>query len=174
MSKKLFVMALLASSAFASAVQAADGTINFTGAITDEACTVNPATLNQTVNLGSVRTGGFTAAGTAAAPTRFGITLTSCPQAAKTASLKFDGPTNTSNSSLLALTSGTGVATGVGIGIYESNSTTLIPVGSASATKNVVSGTNTTFEFVAKYVSTASTVVAGTANAVSNFTVSYN
>lgn len=174
MRKKLFVMALMASSAFVSAVHAADGTINFTGAITDTACTVNPTSKSQIVNLGSVSAGAFTAAGTTAAPTRFGITLTNCPVAATTASLKFDGPANASNSSLLALTTGAGVATGVGIGIYESNSSTLIPVGSASATKNVVSGTDTTFEFVAKYVATASTVVSGAANAVSNFTVSYN
>ena len=174
MSKKLLVIALLASSAFASVIQAADGTINFTGKITDTACTINPTSKSQIVNLGSVSAGAFTAAGSTAAPTRFGITLTNCPAAATTASLKFDGPANSSNSSLLALTTGAGVATGVGIGIYEGDSSTLIPVSSASATKNVVAGTDTTFEFVAKYVATASTVTSGAANAVSNFTVSYN
>jgi major type 1 subunit fimbrin (pilin) len=33
---------------------AADGTINFTGSITDTACTVNTSSTNQTVALGTV------------------------------------------------------------------------------------------------------------------------
>jgi len=174
MNSKFAMMALLVGSAFASVANAADGTINFTGKVTDEACTVNPSSATQTVNLGSVRTGGFNASGTTASPTRFSITLTSCPAAAKTAVLKFDGPTSSGNSNYLALTSGAGVATGVAIGLFESDSTTLIPVGSASTTKTLVSGADTTIQFVAKYISTAATVVPGTANAVSNFTVSYN
>ncbi|WP_095048499.1 MULTISPECIES: fimbrial protein [unclassified Pseudomonas] len=174
MNRKLIVMALLAGSAFSSASYAADGVVNFTGTITDAACTVSPSSTSATVALGTISSKAFSAAGATSAPTRFGITLTTCPASVTTASLKFDGPANSENSGLLALTSGAGVATGVGIGIYESNSTTLIPVGTKSATKALASGADTTFEFVAKYVSTAATVVSGKANATSNFTVSYN
>ena len=60
------------------------------------------------------------------------------------------------------------------IGIYEVDNSNLIPVGAGAKTKTLASGANTTIEFVAKYVSTAATVKAGTANSVSNFTVSYN
>jgi len=174
MNSKFAMMALLVGSAFASVANAADGTINFVGRITDQACTIDPATANQTVTLGAVRTGAFGPAGSVAAPTRFGITLTSCPAAVTTATLKFDGPTSTANSNLLALTPVTGVAEGVAIGIYEVDNSNLIPVGSGAKTKTLASGANTTIEFVAKYVSTAATVKAGTANSVSNFTVSYN
>lgn len=174
MNKKLIVIAMLAGSAFTSVAQAADGTINFTGNITDDACTVTPATANQTVTLGTVNSGSFASAGATASPTRFGITLTSCPAAVTTASVKFDGPTNAANSDLLALTAGAGIATGVGIGIYEQNATTMIPVSTASASKTLSTTDDTTFNFIAKYVATAASVTAGTANAASDFTITYN
>ncbi|MBH2031442.1 MAG: fimbrial protein [Pseudomonadales bacterium] len=174
MNSKFAMMALLVGSAFASVANAADGTINFTGNITDQACTVDPASANKTVKLGSVRAGVFGAAGTTAAPTRFSIMLTSCPAGVTSASMKFDGPTSADNSNLVALTGGTGAAEGVAVGIYEVDSATLIPVGSASKTQTLVSGANNTFDFIAKYVSTAATVKTGVANATSNFTVTYN
>ncbi|UJD79349.1 type 1 fimbrial protein [Serratia rubidaea] len=174
MNKTLIAMAILGSAAFISAAQAADGTINFTGNITDAACTVTPASASQTVALGTVNSGAFAAAGDTASPTKFGITLTSCPATVTTASVKFDGPTDAANSNLLALTSATGVATGVGVGIYEENATTLIPVSSTSVSKTLSTTTDTTFNFIAKYVATAAAVTAGPANAVSDFTISYN
>ncbi|WP_348994605.1 fimbrial protein [Erwinia sp. V90_4] len=173
--KKLIVAAVLAGSAFASVAQAADGTINFTGTIIDTACTVTPATANQTVALGTVNKSAFGAAGSSASPTKFSVVLTSCPATATTASIKFDGPTNAANSNLLAITPSAGTeAQNVGVGIYEQDASTLIPVASASASKTLSTTTDTTFNFVAKYVATATGVTAGPANAVSDFTVSYN
>lgn len=175
MNKKLIVAAVLAGSAFASVAQAADGTINFTGKITDTACTVTPATATQTVALGTVSKTAFAAGtGSTASPTRFSIVLTSCPASATNASIKFDGPTDPANSSLLAITTGGTAASGVGVGIYEQNASTLIPITTASASKALSTTGDTTFNFVAKYVSTGPTVNSGDANAVSDFTVSYN
>lgn len=153
---------------------AADGTINFTGTITDATCKVTPGSANQTVALGTVSSSSFTSAGSQSSPTKFSIVLTQCPASAASARIKFDGPADATNSNLVALTSGTGVATGVGVGIYESNGTTQIPVATASASKTLSTSSDTTFSFIAKYVSTTATVTAGTANAVSNFTVTYN
>lgn len=174
MNKKLIAIAILAGASFASVAQAADGTINFTGNITDAACTVTPGTANQTVSLGTVSSTAFSAAGDEVGPTRFSINLTSCPASATSATVKFDGLADTSNSDLLAVTTGAGAATGVGVGIYEENSSTLIPVASASASKALSTTADTTFNFIAKYVATVSAVTAGTANAVSDFTISYN
>ncbi|CAI1835396.1 fimbrial protein [Serratia fonticola] len=56
--------------------------------------------------LGSVNSAGLGGAGAASSSTKFGVTLTSCPAAVKGASVKFDGPTDVANSSLLALTAG--------------------------------------------------------------------
>jgi len=173
MKKSLIAVALLAGSAFVGVANAADGTINFTGKVTADACTVTPGTGTQTVSLGSVSSTALAAVGNSAAPTKFDVTLASCPAAATSATVKFDGPADTKDSRLLKLTTATGVATGVGIGLYEQDASTLIPVGSSSASKTLSSTANTTFSFVAKYVATAA-VTAGSANAVSDFTVIYN
>ena len=172
MNKKLIAIAILAGASFASVAQAADGSINFTGNITDAACTVTPATASQSVNLGTISSGVFAAAGDVAGATRFSIDLTSCPASVTSATVIFDGPADASNSDLLAVTAGAGAATGVGVGIYEEDASTLIPVASASASKALSTTADTSFSFIAKYVATGSAVSAGSANAVSDFTIS--
>lgn len=174
MNTKLMIVALLAGSTFASFANAADGTINFVGTISDVACTITPDTGNQQVKLGTISSTAFAASGDTASPTKFSVILSSCPASLTSATVKFDGPTDSANSSLVALTDVTGVATGVGVGIYESDSSTMIPVGSASASIPLSAGTDTKIDFVAKYVATGTTVEAGEANAVSDFTISYN
>lgn len=170
---KIVVSLFMACSAFSTIGNAADGTINFTGTITDAACTITPGSANQTVTLGTVSASALANIGDAAAPTAFNIVLTNCPATALSATVKFDGPTDGNNSSLIALTRSAGTADGVAIGIYEGNATTLIPVGSPSDSKTLSPTDNITFNFFAKYVATAA-VVAGSANAVSDFTVVYN
>ncbi|AZC31143.1 fimbrial protein [Pseudomonas chlororaphis] len=174
MKKSLTAVALLTGCAFAGMANAADGTINFIGNITDAACTVTANTANQTVTLGTVQSSALNSVGATAAPTRFNIVLTSCPANVNNATIKFDGPANPANSSLLALTNTAGVATGVGIGLYEQDAVTQIPVGGTSASQALSTTADTTFNFIAKYVATNATVVAGSANAVSDFTVTYN
>lgn len=174
MNKKIIAAAVLATSAFASLANAADGTINFTGTVLATACTVSAASATQSVPMGSVSPTAFKAAGDTTLGGPISIVLSSCPAAATKAAIKFDGTANATNSSLLALTSDTGVATGLGIGVYESNGTTLIPVGTSSASKTLSTTASTTFNFISKYVATAATVTNGPANSVSNFTVSYN
>ncbi|MGZ7458353.1 fimbrial protein [Pseudomonas sp. Ma2-10] len=173
MNKKLMIAALLTGSTFAGMANAADGTLNFTGAVTDAACTITPASANQTVTLGTISSSALPAAGDSAAPTAFDIVLTACPATATSATVKFDGPTDADNSSLLALTTVAGVATGVGIGFYEEDASTPIPVSAESSSKALSTTLDTTFRYIAKYVATGP-VVAGTANAVSDFTIIYN
>lgn len=173
MKNNIVWMSLAAALACSTAAQAADGTINFTGNITTAACTIDTASATQTVNLGTITASTFTGtAGVAVAPTRFTIALSACPDTLTSATVKFDGTANSTNSNLLALSSGQG-ATGVGIGIYESNGTTLIPLQTAAAAVSFTSGA-ASVSYIAKYVSTAASVTAGSANAVTNFTIAYN
>lgn len=173
MKKLALITSAFIAAAICGSASAADGTINFTGKITDTACKVDTASANQTVNLGEVATTSFGAAGATASATRFTINLTGCPEAATSASIRFDGPLASGNSNLLALSSGQ-TATNVGVGIYEQDSNTLIPVGSSSAPVTLSSTTANAMNFIAKYVSTGATVGAGSANAATTFTVSYN
>jgi len=162
-----------ALSAVSSLAFSADGTINFTGNITDTACTVDPASASQTVNLGTVASTAFSAAGSTASPTRFTINLSSCPAAVASANVRFDGTTSNANNSVLALNSDQ-TATNVGVAIYEQDSSTQIPVGNASANKTLSSSGPNTLTYIAKYYATATPVTAGTANSTATFTIAYN
>jgi major type 1 subunit fimbrin (pilin) len=96
------------------AANAADGVINFTGSITGTACVVDTTSIAQPVELGTISTTAFTGGNnTTAAAKRFNIVLKSCPASISSASIRFDGTTNTANPSILALSNGQ-TATNVG------------------------------------------------------------
>lgn len=151
---------------------AADGTIHFTGSITDQTCTVDTGSQNLPVDLGNVaQTALNGAAGMKAAPTRFTLSLSDCPDTVTGANVKFDGTSDGVNQNLLALDSGTGIATGVGIEIADRNGTA-IPLHTASTDYPLAEGTNS-LDFIARYVSTGTAVTTGTANGTSQFTINY-
>jgi len=154
--------------------QAADGNIEFTGAIVSNSCKVTgtgSSDSNFGVTLGKVHTNALKNSGVTAAPTPFTIKLSDCVSVTS-ASVTFDGTLDSNNKSLLKLSPVTDAATFVGIGIYESNSSTLIPLLNKSATKTLINGA-ANLEFVAKYVATG-TATPGVANASATFTVNYN
>lgn len=170
--KKICVLSTLLSVAAVSSSQAADGVINFTGNITGTACVVDTSAIAQPVDLGTVSTSAFTGGnGATAAAKRFNIVLKSCPESISSASVRFDGVTNTLNPAILALGS-TQTAGNVGVALYEQDSATLIPVGNASASVTLQEDVDNTLTYFAKYMSTG-TVSAGSANASTAFTVIY-
>lgn len=170
--KKLAIISTFISVLSLNNAYAADGMISFTGKITATACKVNTSGGNS-VPMGSISTTAFApGAGVTAAAKAFNIVLKECPSDSTTVNVRFDGTRDTSNSNILALTPGTDVASNVGIALYESDGSTLIPLNADSAQKTLVSGDNT-LPYVAKYMSTASTVGAGKADAVAYFTIIY-
>lgn len=167
--KNSALVAMVVSLGFASAAFAADGTINFTGKITDTACTVSSDSITTPVALGTVSSKAFSGSGTTAAATKFTINIASCPDTVTSASVRFDGTPNTANNKVLAVTGG---ATNVGIGIYEADSSTLIPLQNNSKAQALVTGTNQ-LSYIAKYYAVADGVTAGDANATATFTITY-
>lgn len=157
---------------------AADGTINFTGMIADNVCTVDTASATQTVNLGNVSVNALASAGTTASPTRFTLTLKNCPDTVKTAQTRFDGTPASGNSSILALnTPADGTMTAaknVGVAIYEQDSSTLVPLGTPSKDTKISSTADNTLTYIAKYYATGTPVSAGLADATATFTITYN
>jgi major type 1 subunit fimbrin (pilin) len=170
---KITLIATVAALFSAQYVSAADGTINFTGNITDTACVVDASSASQTVALGTVSNTAFSGSGSTAAPARFTIDLTTCPAAVNMAKVRFDGTTASGNPSVLRLNSGQ-TATNVGVAIYEQDSSTLIPIGTASAGMTLSSSGTNTMAFIAKYIATGATVGAGSANATTTFTITYS
>lgn len=173
MNKKIIVLAILAGSAFASVANAASGTINFTGNVTADACTVSSASQNQTVDLGTVSVKDFPAAGATTGDGRITVVLTNCPASALTAAVSFGGPADATNPNILALAS-TATAKNVGIALFESDNVTDLPLATKSKTHTLSTTADTTLTYFAKYKSTAATVTPGTANAAADFTVLYN
>lgn len=167
------IASIIAASMSTASAFAADGQINFNGAITDAACTVvNDMSNPLTVNLGTVSSKAFNGAGSTAAPTKFSIVLKDCPDTVKSAKVKFDGTADTNDTTILKLTQVTGVATGVGIQLSD-NTNSVVPLYTASADYPLSAGDNN-LDFVARYKATALTVTAGPANSTSDFTIIYN
>ncbi|MBF4180417.1 fimbrial protein [Lelliottia nimipressuralis] len=156
----------------AHTASAADGTINFTGALTADTCTVDTASQNYTVNMGQVAKTVFTATGTAGPQTAFQLTLSACP--ASVTGVQFtptSGAVNTTNTDLLALASGS-TATGVGIALYDGNGTQ-IPYRSASTQVYPVTDGAATINLSAALVSTADNVTSGDFTATTPFYITY-
>ncbi|EJD6585053.1 fimbrial protein [Providencia rettgeri] len=171
--KKLLISAGILSSLFACHTNASDGQINFTGTITDTACTVtNNTTSPLSVILGTVSSKAFIASGSTVAPTKFQIALTGCPDTMKTAAVKFDGISANSDNSVIKLTAGSGVAENVGVQIVDSTGK-VVPLFTNSSAYNLTGGANN-LQFVARYISLADTVKAGKADSTAQFTIVYN
>lgn len=176
--KKNLTAAAIATASILSAASAmaADGQMNFTGEIIDSACiVVNTPSNPLDVGLGSVLKTSFTAAGDKSSATKFTLQLKDCPDTVKTAQVKFDGTSVTGDSTLLALTQESGVATGVGIQLSD-DANAVLPLYTASKAYTLQSGAGVTnnLDFLARYVSTVASVTAGPANSVASFTINYN
>jgi major type 1 subunit fimbrin (pilin) len=164
------IAALTASHAFATA-----GTVNFTGNILDQACTVDVDSQNQTVVLGDYNKSEFTSAGAVTAAKKFSIVLQNCPDTVTQAHVMFDGKPETTDSSLLAIDSTVnGAATGVAINMMSADMAQL-PLHGDNGYRYALSDTSdNTLDFYAQYKSTNATVTSGPANSVATFSVVYN
>jgi len=176
MKKQMIVAAFAAVSALAmSNTFAAAGTVNFTGEIIDAGCTVDVASQNQTVALGSYYKTEFTAPGDKTAAKKFNIVLKDCPQSVTSAAVRFDGTPEASNTALLAVDSSVvGYATGVAINLMTADKVNL-PLHGDNGYRYALSNTqDNSLDFFAQYQSTSATVTAGPANSVATFSVIYN
>lgn len=163
----------MVTSMFAGTASASDGAIHFTGRIIDAGCAIDTADMSQTIAFGEISKSAFQVAGDTAAAIRFSVRLSACPATLLSADMRFDGPADATDNRLLAVNGG---ASGIAIGIFEQDSTTLIPIRSRSSSVSLTPGNSGTLEFVAKYMATGApaAIVVGDANATSQFTVSYN
>lgn len=174
MKKNIIAAALVASAVMSASALAADGTVNFNGNITDEVCTVTPGTKDQTVDMRTWGTNAFPSAGATVTGTDFKVILTDCPAsvAQKGVAISFDGIANNGDTAVLAL-SDDSTATNVGIQISDSNNK-VVKLREDSSKYAIQEGSVlNTLTFTARYISTAATVTAGTANAVAQFSINY-
>lgn len=176
MKKSILIAAVMTTCTISSAyTYADDGRINFIGKITDTACTITNNTTNPLdVTLGTVSKTAFTGAGSTAAPTKFVISLTDCPVAATSATVKFDGTSANAANTALKLTDDAEVAKGVGIQLSDATGG-IVPLYSPSQAYTLNAGNNG-LDFVARYVALSETkdIESGSANSTAQFTILYN
>lgn len=163
-----FVLIMVSGNVFA-----ADGIIHFTGSITDQTCTVGGSSQTMEVPMGSIGASTLAGgAGTVASPTRFTIQLTECPETVASATVKFDGVTDSSaaGAGVLKLDDDS-TAKGVGIAISDYAGTP-IALHTDSPVFTLTEGDNDLI-FTARYIATGDTVSPGLANATSQFSINY-
>lgn len=153
---------------------AADGTVNFTGAISDQTCVVDASSANLTVDLGTITSSSFSAAGDTASASRFDISLSGCPGTFTKVAARFDGASNATNPDLLALTNTGTEASGVAIQLSNIDGSVL-SIGQESTQFPIdATASTSTLKFIARYQATSSTITPGDAGSVAQFTITYH
>uniref|UniRef100_A8GAL5 Fimbrial protein n=1 Tax=Serratia proteamaculans (strain 568) TaxID=399741 RepID=A8GAL5_SERP5 len=156
-----------------AAALADSASINVTGRILSSACQPEVNPLN--VPLGTLSQSALAGKGSTASATRFTLRLKNCPAEISQVQVRFDGSAVSGDTSVLALTAGTGVAGGVGIQLQDANAAVL-RFGQPSAAMAIQGGAGSvsSLAFTARYIAISDTVSAGSANASATFTILYS
>ena len=147
----------------AGTAQAADGQIEFTGSVTDNACTITTGDVNKSVTLDPVRIADF-------APTvgsvltdkakPFSISLDNCSTATrKNVAITFSGQQDSTDPTLLGLT-GENQVRGIAIQIADARNGNKLPLNTPTADYDLRAQSNT-FDFTAAYVRTVADTTTG-------------
>ncbi|HDG9775435.1 TPA: type 1 fimbrial protein [Raoultella planticola] len=146
------------------------GTVTFTGAIIDAPCSIDPDTIDQTVNLGQVSNVALNNKGTST-PKNFEIRLEKCNigDKGKSVTAKFTGAEG-GTAGMLGMT---GSAKGASIAMVD-GSGKLIELGKANSAQSLQNGNNTLlFAAYLQGDGDAAGVVPGDFKSVANFTLDY-
>ena len=171
----------------AATAQAADGQVEFTGTINDNACTINSESVKKAVDMGQVRIADFpntVGAVATAGATPFSISLENCSGSTlKNAAIKFSGQQSGTDATVLGMT-GDNQVSGVGIQINDARTGNKLPLNTAS-NDYVLRPQSNTFDFTASYVRLVADTEAsgdtpgvrgigtGKVNALASFDVTY-
>ncbi|EMH4163334.1 type 1 fimbrial major subunit FimA [Pluralibacter gergoviae] len=178
--KKLALVVISALSLSSAGVLAAPtvtngGTVHFKGEIVNAACAIDAGSMDQTVQLGQVRTAKLATAGNTSSAVGFNIQLNDCDTSVATkASVAFSGTAvDNTNTSVLALqSSAAGNATNVGVQIVDKTGTPLNLDGATFSSATTLNDGTNIIPFQARYYATGE-ATAGTANADATFKVQY-
>ncbi|WP_320910385.1 fimbrial protein [Citrobacter farmeri] len=147
------------------------GTVYVTGKITDKTCSVSPDSNDFRVDMRTVATKTLNT-NHVGDWYPFAIKLEKC-KAISEVSIQFEGTADSGNSDILAIVTGSGMAAGVGVGIYNQDKT-LILLGQPSTKIAFESNQEqATLQFYARYVTNGENILIGAANASATFTLTY-
>ncbi|MFM4809517.1 fimbrial protein [Aeromonas hydrophila] len=183
--KRTIISSLIATSALlSSAAQATNtvngGTVKFEGQLVSSACALDVSSLNQTVQMGQVRTSAFSKKGDKSSPVAFNIVLTGCKTGPdggqgndKTVAVGFSAvQDNKDDKDVISLAGGDGSARGIGLQITDRSKKAVMLDGTPS-TEITLNDDRVEVPFTAAYISTENSVTSGRANASVVFTLTY-
>ncbi len=170
-------VALASQSALAS-----DGTINITGELTTQTCSINgnaaDGNRNVSVTLPAASQSNLHTVGATSSETAFQIALTSCTPTSGTVRTRFESGPNVDAASGELPTTGAGSSAGLRIQLLNQDRS-VISVGAADATQNSAQGTiasgAATLNYIARYHRISSTPLAvGAVTSSVTYSMAYN
>lgn len=181
MKKLLTIASALALGSIATQAFASDGTINFTGTISNVTCTLAAAGggTTGTVTLPTVTQSALKAAGDTAGATQFSIKLSGCtgtPAPTQAAAWFETGPEVNAAGRLVTTIADTATDT-LSIAIYNTTSPTPIVIGQgdgsigSSGSKFPITSGNATLNYQARYYAEKTGIPAGAVKAKVNYTI---
>jgi len=168
---KIMMAAVIAfgASSVAHAANQGQGVVNFEGSIIDAPCSINPESVDQTVNLGQVSKVALKNGGQST-PKEFQILLENCEieEGKENVSVTFTGVEN--ESGRLAIN---GAAKGASIALTDTAGK-LIKMGEATSTQKVIEGKNILrFRAYLQGDNASEAVIPGDFTSVADFTMAY-
>ncbi|MBT0724702.1 fimbrial protein [Rosenbergiella sp. S61] len=164
----VFAFVQINYSAYAKKLQEIN--INLHGTVVAFSCTVDPADLEKTIDLGHWPTRQLNHPGAKSSSIDWSIRLTDC--SGNGVKVNFSGKGDKNDASLLALSSDS-TATGIAIELLDESHNRLA-INTMSKRTAVDKDGNAVFGFSARYITNTGVVTAGTANADSIFTLTYD
>ncbi|HHR6078896.1 TPA: fimbrial protein [Providencia alcalifaciens] len=174
---------LIGFGANAAPVNHGNGKVTFTGSIITAPCSIDPSSIDQTVDLGQIADVVLKNGGSSdgqSSPVMFDIKLIDCTvETGDSVNITFSGAAATNDpKSLLAIT---GTAAGAGIQIVDSNNDPIV-LNEVTKSEHKLQGTTNTLQFAAYVKGLGSQgesnkpvdIVAGEFQAVTDFVLSYN
>ena len=157
-----------------AAAQAHDGTVNISGTIQDNTCELAPDSRNKMVNMGTVVGAQFSRVGDFSPAKHFTLNLENCGPAASEATVTFAGTADSQNSALFSFDPGTESATGLALGIYDSNGQRIAPGETSAAIALKPGQASVVMDFSARYVAVMDSVMVGSVSVTVTFVVGYS
>lgn len=170
----LLLAALSFGLSLSGSARASSGEINITGNIVSNTCNISVDDREKTVDMGVVSSKQFLDGSTTAFPKGFTLTLVDCGPAASAMTVGFQGTEDSSRHDLLAIDTGGGSATGMGIALLDDNKNQ-IPINTRTTRYAIEpDAQKMVLQFYAQYTANGTAVKAGAANAMATFDFIYD
>ncbi|EIH7532120.1 type 1 fimbrial major subunit FimA [Escherichia coli] len=165
----LSALSLSSAAALADTTTVNGGTVHFKGEVVNAACAVDAGSVDQTVQLGQVRTASLKQAGATSSAVGFNIQLNDCDTTVAFLGTAIDA----THTDVLALqSSAAGSATNVGVQILDRTGAALALDGATFSSETTLNNGTNTIPFQARYFATGA-ATPGAANADATFKVQY-